>query len=313
MIVLFNNVHEIKIMSTPRVSVCVMTYNQEKYIAECLQSIVEQDVDFAFEVIVADDCSSDETINIILGFAARYPDIVKPVLHEKNVGVGANYRAAHDRAIGEFVAHCDGDDMWLPGKLKYQVELLDRNPDASQCWGCAHLIDDDGVKIGVFPSKLARWLNPNIITAKHIALSYALVGQHSTQMYRRKFKFDFDSSRPVLDFWIAFNMALSGPAIYSKKFLSCYRVTKTPSMTRTKANKKATVDFLAMHLGEIISKTPIFSIEAKSQLVARYIFSKFMQHNLDVIKYELNSSKKVILNPWMIFKSCLFFLIQKIR
>lgn len=298
-------------MLSPKVSVCVMTYNQEKYIAECLQSIVDQKVDFAFEVIVADDCSTDRTRQIVQEFSEKYPGLVIPVLHEKNVGPGLNYRSAHDRARGEYVAHCDGDDMWLPGKLAYQADLLDQNPDASQCWGCAYLIDDNGERLGVFPSRTARLLYPATITAKDIALSYALVGQHSTQMYRRKFKFDFDTTKPVLDFWIAFNMALKGPAIYSKKILGAYRMTRSPSMTRSQSRRRATVDFLAMHLTDIIKMHPRFARSAKSNMLMRKFVSKFRGHDLGEISEKLNDVNEVRVD-WLDFaRSISYFLMQK--
>lgn len=296
----------------PKVSVCVMTYNQKKFIRECLQSIVDQKADFAFEVIVGDDCSTDGTREIVQEFVDKYPNLVRAVLHKKNVGVGENYRSVHDLAIGEYVAHCDGDDIWLPGKLSYQANLLDKNTWASQCWGCAYLIDDDGKRIGIFPSRLARLLYPNRISARHIALSYALVGQHSTHMYRRTFKFNFDKTKPVLDFWIAFNMAIHGDAIYSKKILGGYRMTRTPSMTRLSNKKKPTVDFLAMHLAEIIKKHPEFAREAKSNLYVRRLFSALKGHSLSVIDEVIKSCAEVSANPVFIMRSMYYFLLQKI-
>lgn len=288
-----------------------MTYNQEKYIAECLQSIVDQETNFDFEVIIADDCSTDRTRIIVEEFASKYPHLVIPVLHEKNVGVGLNYRSAHDRARGEYVAHCDGDDVWLPGKLTYQVDLLDKNPDASQCWGCAYLIDDNGAKLGIFPSRTARLLYPTTITAKDIALSYALVGQHSTQMYRRKFKFNFDTTKPVLDFWIAFNMALSGPAIYSKKILGAYRMTRSPSMTRSQSRRRATVDFFALHLADIIKMYPQFARPAKSNMLMRKFVSKFRGHDLEEISRKLSDTAEVRAGLVYLIRSFSYFLMQK--
>lgn len=296
----------------PKVSVCVMTYNQEKFIAECLQTIIDQQTDFEFEVIVADDCSTDGTQEIIKDFAKKYPNKIVPVLNTKNVGVGLNYRAAHDRAIGEYVAHCDGDDIWLPGKLAYQADLLDKNPHASQCWGCAYLINDESKKIGIFPSRIARTLYPTTVTAKDIAMSYALVGQHSTQMYRRKFKFDFDATRPILDFWIAFNMALNGPAIYSKKILGGYRMTRMPSMTRSQDNRRSTVDYLAMHLFDIIEAHPSLASVAKSNMVARMLISKIKSHDLKIISECINGAKSIKIEYISFLKSLYFFILQKI-
>ena len=67
-----------------KVSVCIVTYNQERYIAQCLQSIVDQVVGFDFEVLVSDDASSDRTPEIISEFARRYPNLIKPFLKQKS-------------------------------------------------------------------------------------------------------------------------------------------------------------------------------------------------------------------------------------
>jgi glycosyltransferase involved in cell wall biosynthesis len=307
------NTFEVFHVNDMKVSVCVMTYNQKDFIHECLQSILDQKVNFKFEVIVADDSSSDGTQEIIKNFAEKYPELIIPILHKKNIGVSLNYRSAHDRARGEYVAHCDGDDMWLPGKLMYQVSLLDQNPDASQCWGCAYLIDDKSKRIGIFPSRIARLFNPTLITAKDIALSYALVGQHSTQMYRRSFKFNFDATKPVLDFWIAYNMALNGPAIYSKEFLGGYRMTSMPSMTRSVSNKRATVDFLAVHLTDIINMNPELAVAAKANMLARKVLSKIRGHDVTIISREIERCKRVRFSFWQFTKSILFFSMQKFQ
>ena len=296
----------------PKVSVCVMTYNQEEYIAQCLRSIIEQKTDFPFEVIISDDCSTDSTPTIIREFSNQFPNLIKTVLHPKNIGVSKNYRSAHDLARGEYIAHCDGDDAWLPGKLAYQAALLDQNPYASQCWTCAELVNDQGKKIGIFPSRLARIFYPSTITASDIALSYALVGQHSTQMYRRKFKFNFDSNQPILDFWIAFNLALHGPALYSKKIFGQYRVTSTPSMTRSSSKRRATVDFLALHLTQIIQKHPKFASEAKANLLSRHFFSRVKRHDLSTIEEAIMATKNVSCRFIHLVRALTLFALQKI-
>lgn len=118
-----------------KVSVCVVTYNQEKYIAECLQSLVDQETDFKFEIIVGEDFSTDKTREIVLEFQKKYPDIVKPLLHKKNVGPVENIIATYKQAKGKYIAHMDGDDLALPNKLQIQADALDQNPD---CVICSH-------------------------------------------------------------------------------------------------------------------------------------------------------------------------------
>lgn len=113
----------------PKVSVCVVTYNQEKYIKQCLQSIVDQETDFDFEIIVGDDCSTDGTRKIIMEFVEKFPDKFKILFHPQNIGAAFNYARTHELAAGDYVAHMDGDDLMLPGKLQKQVDVFAENND----------------------------------------------------------------------------------------------------------------------------------------------------------------------------------------
>ena len=113
----------------PKVSVCVVTYNQEKYIAQCLQSIVDQETDFDFEIIVGDDCSTDKTRKIVQEFSDKYPGKFRLLFHPQNIGAAFNYAKTHELAAGEYVAHIDGDDLMLSSKLQKQVNALSENPN----------------------------------------------------------------------------------------------------------------------------------------------------------------------------------------
>lgn len=127
-----------------QVSVCVVTYNQEKYIAECLESLVTQQTNFKFEIIIGEDCSTDNTRNIVKQYAEKYPDIIIAILHEKNLGPFDNVKEVYNKAKGKYIAHMDGDDFALPGKLQKQFDILESNHD---CVICAHnmqLFDGEG-------------------------------------------------------------------------------------------------------------------------------------------------------------------------
>lgn len=119
-----------EICKNPLVSVIVLTYNQEKYIAECLKSILEQDFDFEFEVIIGEDSSNDRTGLICRNFQTRYPDKVKLISREFNIGLIKNFIDLLNFCRGKFIAHCAGDDYWCDNKkLKKQVEFLDKNDE----------------------------------------------------------------------------------------------------------------------------------------------------------------------------------------
>ena len=173
----------------PKVSVCVVTYNQEKYIRQCLQSIVDQVTDFEFEVIVADDCSTDSTREIIQEFADQYPCVVKPILHETNIGAYKNFVFVHQQATGEYIAHVDGDDYCLAGKLQAQVDVLDADPDCNIVWHRMLVETIDGEIVdGSFQGMLnvgeLRFDRGSII-------QYISIGANSSKMYRKAVR-DFE-------------------------------------------------------------------------------------------------------------------------
>lgn len=126
----------------PKVTVCVVTFNQEAYISKCLQGIVDQKVTYDFEILVGDDCSSDGTWSIISEFAKAYPNLFHVFRQIVNVGPYKNLVDVHAMAKGQYVCHCDGDDYWLPGKLQYQSELLDRDASISAVFTNARRISN---------------------------------------------------------------------------------------------------------------------------------------------------------------------------
>ena len=118
----------------PLVSVCMTTYNHERYIAQAIESVLRQQTDFAVEVVVGEDCSTDNTLAICREYEAKYPDRVRVIASEINIGMHANYRRTIEACRGEYVAMCDGDD-WSsdPNKLQLQVDKL-RAEGAAMCY-----------------------------------------------------------------------------------------------------------------------------------------------------------------------------------
>jgi glycosyltransferase involved in cell wall biosynthesis len=121
----------------PKVSICVVTYNQEKYIRQCLQSIVDQETDFDFEVLVADDCSTDGTQQVITGYANKYPNTIFPFLNKKNLGPFKNYLLVHSKCNGNYICHVDGDDQFHPHKIYNLAHYLDQKEN-SDCVAVVH-------------------------------------------------------------------------------------------------------------------------------------------------------------------------------
>lgn len=168
-------------MSDPiRLSICIVTYNQSAYIGKCLDRLLEQEVDFRYEIIVGDDCSTDSTGDILNEYAKSHPDIIKVLRRSKNVGPFDNYRLTHLAARGEYVAHLDGDDFSLPGKLAQQVDFLERRKGCSAVFHILDMVDQQGGKKGRCWPESA----PETFDLQYLVLNHPIVG-HSSLMYRR--------------------------------------------------------------------------------------------------------------------------------
>ena len=129
-----------------KVSVCVVTYNHEKFVAKMLDSLLMQETTFDYEIVVGDDCSKDKTAEILIDYQKRYPDKIRLLLQPKNLGLNGKYNALNTfaNAKGEYIAQFDGDDyLTSPHKLQKQVEMLDANPHYSASYHNAMAIYDD--------------------------------------------------------------------------------------------------------------------------------------------------------------------------
>ena len=117
------------------VSICLITYNHEAYIAQALDSILMQKTSFPIEVIVADDCSKDKTRDIIREYYAKYPGIIRLLFQEKNVGGGLNFVNLINAATGKYIAYLEGDDYWTDeNKLQTQYDVMEAHPEYAMCY-----------------------------------------------------------------------------------------------------------------------------------------------------------------------------------
>lgn len=130
------------------VSICCITFNHKDYIGRCLESLVHQNTDFEYEVIVHDDASTDGTQDVVREYAEKYPDLIVPVLETENQyskGVGALTSAMLSPATGKYIVEIEGDDQWCdPDKLRLQVEALEAHPECSACVHVTNTVDKDG-------------------------------------------------------------------------------------------------------------------------------------------------------------------------
>jgi glycosyltransferase involved in cell wall biosynthesis len=206
---------------SPTVSVITITYNQEKFIRQTLDSILSQQTDFPIEILVADDASSDGTPKIVAEYANRYPQIVRPLLRKKNLGAVPNLLDAFTHARGRYVAMCEGDDYWTDNtKLQQQVNLMEANPDMALCFHPVRVFFEGGIeKDSYFPAK--RIWDRSEFTAIDL-LKQNFIPTNSV-MYRRQPIEALRQDVMPFDWYLHLYHAKFGMIGFTKKVMAAYR------------------------------------------------------------------------------------------
>jgi glycosyltransferase involved in cell wall biosynthesis len=133
-----------KSIQHPNVSVAMITYNQEPFIAKAIEGVLDQQTDFSVKLVIGEDFSTDKTREICLSYQEKFPDKVKVLKRKGNLGMMRNFVDTLQSCQGEFIALCEGDDYWTdPHKLQKQIDFLESNPDFSICFHPVKIIYED--------------------------------------------------------------------------------------------------------------------------------------------------------------------------
>lgn len=189
-----------------KVSVCVVTYNQEKYIEQCIKSVLDQETQYSFEIIIGDDASTDGTRDILKKLKSLYPSKIRLILHEKNVGPSDNVFSTYRLAKGEYIAHLDGDDYFFPMKLEQQISLMDKDVNCGISFHSVMKLKSSGefildnINCDYMPS--SGWIRSDLI-------QLMALGNNSSKVMRRELFDDFrDPGFPLVD--TVFNCLIIG-------------------------------------------------------------------------------------------------------
>ena len=242
--------------SSPKVSVNIITYNHARFIGQTLDSVLMQRASFDYEIVVGDDCSTDGTTEIIKDYHRRYPDKIKPVFREKNIGAGRNARETLESCRGDYVACVEGDDYWIDrDKLRLQVEYLDQNP------GCAvvhhkveHISWPEGENLGEYPPPRYR-----VQRAEGRALAMVNFVQACSIMFRRKWLPTLDEQFQELklgDWPLCVLLSQKGWIGYLDRTMAHYRVhSKNTWNNRPEDYKMRAMEKMAWYLLERVDRS----------------------------------------------------------
>lgn len=147
-------------LGAPRsgVGVVIPAYNVGRWVGQTLDSVLDQRLDEPVHIVIAEDCSTDDTRDVCRAYAAEHPDTITLLTRDRNVGLEQNAWEAFNLVDSEFVINLDGDDYWTdPDKLAIQIQALRDDPDAVACAHNAWRVDSDGTRLQlVHPEPLER-------------------------------------------------------------------------------------------------------------------------------------------------------------
>ena len=147
-----------------RISVAMAAYNGESYLSEQIESILRQTFPVA-EIVVCDDCSTDNTFPILKRYSERFPSLFRVFRNEKRVGVSCNFERAVSLTTGDIVFLSDQDDVWLPEKVERMTALLEASPGAEGCFSDSLITDADLNPTGVSHWEIRGFSNDTLIAA----------------------------------------------------------------------------------------------------------------------------------------------------
>lgn len=270
---------------TPKVSVMVVTYNQEDLISETLDSVLEQNYP-NLEIVVADDASTDNTPAIIQSYQKKHPDIIKPVLNAKNLGITGNSNAAFFHCTGEFIAILGGDDLFLPGKISKQIQLF-KDPDVVLAY---HPVD-------IFLHQTGETLFlTNTTRHEHIGDVYDLISKGgipgaSSVIVRRSAcpDYGFNPSLPVVSDWIFYiEIALRGKIAFLDEMLGRYRKHGKGASERTlelMSESLKTLDIIVEKYGKDDKKLIEICAKGKRRYILGEVYRQVVANKTANMKY----------------------------
>lgn len=279
------------------ISILIITYNHEKFIRDCLNSVLAQKVDANIEILVGDDASTDRTPKILLDYYNKYPDYIKLILRKRNIGASANIVDLLTKAKGDYIAFCEGDDFWISrSKLSRQLKFLQESSDI----GVVHnvlLVDKDKVKLRI--QKLNWVMKKNFYCLNNYEL-YKLPEHISSLMFKNLTNLSYLNldmllcSRHTFDKMIYLIVLSQGTIGRIGKTMSAYRVMRS-CLTNSIVGRMN-----RLHKTNVFSEMIIFLtmekwlycqfgvrkkfISAKSRLIVTALFHKVKGYDISLLK-----------------------------
>lgn len=224
-----------------KVSIAVTVYNLEQYIEPCINSILNQQTDFDYQIIVGEDCSTDNSRKVLLKLKDAHPNKIKLIFNNKNLGNHANWFSIFEQCETKYIGVMDGDDWWIDSlKLQKQIDFLDAHPFFSMCVTASEQrFESKNKKTNIFRASSPK----NGYNIEHIIKKNFI--NSSTVVFSKKFlKKPAGYDRyPYNDWPLWVELAKKGPIGYIEDITTVYRIHKS--------NEYGTLNEIDKYLGSL--------------------------------------------------------------
>jgi glycosyltransferase involved in cell wall biosynthesis len=262
-----------------KVSVCIITYNQEAFIAQTLESVLNQKTSFDYELVIGEDCSTDNTRNIIQKYQERYPQKIRLIERNQNIGMMRNFTSSILSCKGEYIALLEGDDFWVDEyKLEKQVSFMEDNPTFSGCFTNNYLLDmHSGLTRKETPSSKETLITSDLIEKNHISTLTFLFKNHLIQQFPGWF-----SQLSLGDWPLYILLSLNGPIKKLDFYSATYRIHPASQWSSKKhVDKIKRIAFLFENIKENLPLHYSPQIENKLKSFYYYIIIKTIKEGND--------------------------------
>lgn len=227
-----NNVKES--VRNPKITVVSLTFNKREFIKQCIDGVLMQDNFFSYEYIIAEDFSTDGTREIVKEYAERYPNIIRVITADYNMGIVKNQFRSIEFARGEYIAFCDADDYWTdPEKLKKQISKLEQYDKCHLSFHPVYKKESKNGKIEVFKKHAEE---DKIFTVDELITGGGSFCITSSLVIKREAIKEINTwslSWPINDYHTQIAAALNGGALYLNEIMAVYRSGVNESWTNS--------------------------------------------------------------------------------
>ena len=249
-----------------KVSVSMITYNHEKFIAQAVESVLMQKANFEYELVIGEDCSTDNTRQILLEYQKKYPDKIRLLLPEKNLGMQKNAINTLQASRGQYIAALEGDDYWTdPLKLQKQVDFLEANPDFAICFHKVKIWEKGQLKdeyITSVPSVSTTILD--LAKGNYIHTPSCLFRNNTAKILGANFH-----ASPLGDYYIHMMNAQYGNIFYIDEAMAVYRVHSNSTFSSQSRTYRIAKTLEAIEA--IYKDLQIQEVEVRQQLIDTHI------------------------------------------